>query len=298
MGRGEHEVKMKLAWLTDIHLNLASRLERRKFFNTISALECDALLIGGDIGESDSVCRYQRDLDALVPCNAYFVLGNHDYYRSSILQVRVEVSKLTRSSHRLHFLPDVKIVELTSKTALLGDGCWADGRFGDFRGSEVLLSDYIWIQEFNPALFIMSGGNELTSPHPGASISTGQYAKRTGLNIMQALGDEAARHIDHCLSKALKYYENLILLSHVPHFIEACWHEGLPCSEEILPHYSCKAVGDVLNRRAVLHRSKQIQVFCGHTHSGGEVWIAENLVVRADTAIYGYPDIQCTLEVA
>ena len=116
--------------------------------------------------------------------------------------------------------------------------------------------------------------------------------------MMQDLGDEAARHVDRCLSKALECYENVILLSHVPPFREACWYEGLACNEEILPHYSCKAVGDVLIRLAARHRSKQIQVLCGHTHSGGEVRIAENLVVRAGTAIYGYPDVQCTLKVA
>jgi predicted MPP superfamily phosphohydrolase len=40
---------MKLAWLTDIHLNFLDNSTRKKFYDEILTASCDALLISGDI---------------------------------------------------------------------------------------------------------------------------------------------------------------------------------------------------------------------------------------------------------
>ena len=42
---------MKLAWLTDIHLNFIDYDARLKFYNEITQKSCDAVLISGDIAE-------------------------------------------------------------------------------------------------------------------------------------------------------------------------------------------------------------------------------------------------------
>jgi hypothetical protein len=39
-------------------------------------------------------------------------------------------------------------------------------------------------------------------------------------------------------------------------------------------------------------------VLCGHTHSGGEVHVVENLRVVTGPAEYGKPEIQRVIEVA
>jgi hypothetical protein len=45
---------MKLAWLTDIHLNFLKVESRQKYYESILATGCDALSISGDIAEASS----------------------------------------------------------------------------------------------------------------------------------------------------------------------------------------------------------------------------------------------------
>ena len=57
-------------------------------------------------------------------------------------------------------------------------------------------------------------------------------------------------------------------------------------------------MGDVLLEAAQSHPKCQILVFCGHTHGGGEVQVAENLRVVTGPAEYGEPEVQEVVEVA
>ena len=71
-------------------------------------------------------------------------------------------------------------------------------------------------------------------------------SKEERLQRLQFLGDEAANYFRELLPKAFASYRNLVLLTHVPPFREACWHDGKISGYEWLPHFACKAVGDVL----------------------------------------------------
>ena len=53
-------------------------------------------LTPGDIGEADTLQKFLDELAAIAP--VYFVLGNHDYYRSSIAAVRGAMERLASSS--------------------------------------------------------------------------------------------------------------------------------------------------------------------------------------------------------
>ena len=64
-----------------------------------------------------------------------------------------------------------------------------------------------------------------------------------------------------------------------------------------LPFFSGKAVGDVLLEAAQLHPKCQILVLCGHTHNGGKVQVAENLLVVTGAAEYGEPEVQQVIQV-
>jgi Icc-related predicted phosphoesterase len=46
----------KIAWLTDIHLNFLDSEARKKFYSSIDQIECEAILITGDIAEAPRVC--------------------------------------------------------------------------------------------------------------------------------------------------------------------------------------------------------------------------------------------------
>jgi hypothetical protein len=97
-------------------------------------------MIGGDIGEADSVAPILAEFASAIEIPLYFVLGNHDFYRGSIANVRNIVARQCLSSAWLHWLPNSGVVPLTADTALIGHDSWADGRFGDFFGSDVGLN--------------------------------------------------------------------------------------------------------------------------------------------------------------
>ncbi len=265
---------MRIGWITDIHLNFVRSAERAAYYSTLTQEKLDALLLGGDVGEARSVNRYLSEMAEALTIPIYFVLGNHDFYGGSIAGVREHVARQAASSQWLHWLPQSGIVPLTAGTALVGHDSWADGRLGDFFRSEVLLNDYIRIAE------LLSSGKEE------------RFAK------LNALGDEAAEFLDRHVREAVDRFQNIIVLTHVPPFREACWHEGAISSDEFLPHFACRAVGERL-AEIMRHRpGRAMAVLCGHTHSPGFARILDNLVVRTGSAKYGTPVMQQVLEIA
>ncbi len=198
----------------------------------------------------------------------YFVLGNHDYYGGSIESVRERVIEICSKSKWLHWLPRSGIVQLSSDTCLIGHGGWADGRFGDYERSRVLLNDYLKIQNF---------------------IKAGHVGR---LALLNSLGDQAATYFQDVFPGALEQFEHVIVLTHVPPFKESCWHEGEISADDWFPHFSCKAVGDVLVKHMRNASEKKMTVLCGHTHSSGTCQILPNLEVKTGGAQYGKPEVQ------
>ena len=111
---------MKLAWATDIHLDHASEAIDEAFCADIADSGAEALLIGGDIGEANSLERWLHFVAERVHRPVYFVLGNHDYYGSDISGVRARMRALDASCAK--WLPHAGVVELSERTALVGHG--------------------------------------------------------------------------------------------------------------------------------------------------------------------------------
>jgi Icc-related predicted phosphoesterase len=263
---------VRIGWLTDIHLNFLSIERRSSFYTRIRNEKLDALLIGGDIGEADSVVPILTELAAAVGVPVYFVLGNHDFYHGSIAAVRQTITQCCASSPGLHWLPNMGVVPLTADTALIGHDSWADGRLGDFFGSEVMLNDYVLIEE-------MRG---LHKPQ--------RFAK------LKELGDQAAVFLEDHAREALGHWRNILVLTHVPPFRESCWHEGQISNGDYLPHFACKAVGDRLAALMLKHPHSNMTILCGHTHSSGATKILDNLSVLTGEAEYGQPKLQRILD--
>jgi len=258
---------VKLAWATDIHLNIAGHRAVETFLSSVRDADAEAVLVAGDIAEAPSIGRW---LAALRACGKplYFVLGNHDYYHGSIAEVR------GRMLSEPGWLPNANVVELTTASCLIGHGGWADGRLGDYAGSNVMLNDFFLIEEL-------------------AHLSRDER-----LVVLQRLGDEAAAHVRRVLSDALARYRHVVFLTHVPPFRAACWHEGQTSADDWLPHFTCKAIGDALTDLMGRHPDKQLTVLCGHSHGGGTVEVLPNLEVVTGGATYGAPQLQELLELA
>ncbi len=129
----------RLVWLTDLHLNFATKEALSRLVAEVQSTNPAAILIGGDIGEANSFAGFLQHLDDCLNVPIYFVLGNHDYYGSSLLQVREQASRITKDKSNLHWLPDCGVISLDTQTALIGHGGWGDARAADFCQSQVLL---------------------------------------------------------------------------------------------------------------------------------------------------------------
>ena len=134
---------MRCSWLTDIHLNFLKPLALKGFYDRVKAERPDALLISGDIAESDTVVRVLEELAQHTGAKVYFVLGNHDFYRSSIRIVRDDARRLKRAT----YLPDAEPIALSEQMQLIGIDGWGDARCGDIE-SKVQLSDWTLIEDF------------------------------------------------------------------------------------------------------------------------------------------------------
>jgi predicted MPP superfamily phosphohydrolase len=266
-------VLSRLAWATDIHLNFLSVEEVEAFCHRISALEPHALVVSGDIAEGPTIKGYLELLAREIERPIYFVLGNHDFYRSSIRRVRRIVSDLCREHDGLVWLGGSGVVELSSTVGLLGHDGWADGRIGSFFESKVVLNDYVLIEELS------------------------ELSTRARFERLNALGDEAADHLRTHLPGALERYEKVYVVTHVPPFREACWYLGEPSNDEWLPHFACRAVGDVLSGMAAEFPSREVTVLCGHTHGRGVARLSPNLVVRTGGAAYGEPVVEEVIDI-
>jgi len=262
---------VRLAWLTDIHLNFVEVPGREALYGSILETGCDAVLLTGDIGDAPALRRFLLEIESALEMPVFFVLGNHDFYHDSIRRVRRRVEALCENSPHLRWMPRAGAVILGPGTVLLGHDGWADGRYGDYHGSNLALNDYICIHELR------------------------NITKGDRLRQMQSLAGSAASFFRRTLPGALRRYRNVVVLTHPPPFREACRHDGGPSDEGSLPHFASKAVGDVLRGAMEARPDRSLTVLCGHTHSEARAWILPNLRVYAGGATYGAPEIQGVL---
>lgn len=255
----------KIAWLTDPHFNIAGIQRADALIAEVRTWSPDAILITGDLGESHDLEGW-LDLFDNTGIPTYFVLGNHDFYGSSIAQVRKNVTELCETREHLTWLAGVDVISLTPNTALVGHDAWGDARQGDPLASPVRLADFFAIADL--------------ANQPDQESMCAQLRRQ---------GDITAAHMERVLPMALETHAHVMVASHVPPFERAAWHEGNGSDKDWSPYFVCKAMGEVLLKYAAQYPTRQISVCCGHTHSGGEMWAAPNLRVRTGGATYRHP---------
>lgn len=264
---------MKLVWTTDIHLDSAGTKARNRFLEAINKQDPDKVLITGDIATGTTLIEELEWLEKSIHAPIHFVLGNHDYYESSISHVRSTLrSWLAKHSNstQLSWLDIEGAIPLTDTCALIGQGGWGDARNGDFLETPIRINDHRLIKEL------------------------------TGLERpilqqkLQQLGTEAALELKRKLESitiSKTDTEEIIVATHVPPFPEAAWYMGYSGAVDWIPDFTCKAIGDVLLSFAALNPAIQCTVLCGHGHHPGIVDMRENLRIHTGPAEYGKPTI-------
>jgi predicted phosphohydrolase len=258
----------QIAWLTDLHLNFVKdKSQVQSFLASVAAGEPDAVLIGGDIAPAKHLVKFLSFIDQVLQRPVYFVLGNHDYYYSSTKKVRGAVAQLCEQRTNLHYLTQTsEVIALGRRTALVGHDGWADARAGDYDDSQ-MINDYLCI----------------------ADLVNLEPAKRKAR--LQELGDEAATHVGEVLPGALRRYEHVLVLTHVPPFPECCFHKGKLLDAKWTPHYCCQALGEAVVAAAARRPRHRVTVLAGHLHSEGQYNPAANVSVLVAGAEYGHPAV-------
>jgi 3',5'-cyclic AMP phosphodiesterase CpdA len=280
---------MRLAWLTDIHLNFLKGAALGEYVAHVMSQEPDAIIITGDIAEAhnleDYLMVFEDSLKKFMPhCLLYFVLGNHDYYRSGVEPVRAGMEMLTLETDQLIWLQTSGVIALTPKVALIGHDGWCDARLGNYDRSNVRMGDFHGAPDQGFPLPLISDFIGLTH---------GELKRK-----LQDLGDEAGNHIREILPKALEKFEHCIVATHIPPFREAATYRGKVSNDNWLPFFTCKAVGDALVDVAQDYPDSHVTVLCGHTHSSSKIQIAHNLDVVTGHARYEKPTIQKIIEIS
>lgn len=267
---------MKLLWLTDIHVNFLNAHKRESFYSSLRlSKRPDVVVISGDIAESDSWMPVVYDIHRYTQIPVYFVLGNHDYYGSSISKER---NRARRLSH-----PDVKYLpanpsRFSNGVVIVGADGWGDTRSGDFGSGRVRLNDENYIEELRNA-----------SKHGREALGKAmrEIARRDTLKlskqIVEALKRPAAKTI--------------VVVTHVPPWAEASRYQGKISGENFRPFFVNQQLGQVLKLFALTNPKVRFIVLAGHTHGEYYKKMAENLEVYVGGAEYFYPKIANIIEV-
>ena len=263
----------RIVWSTDIHLNFVEQSMLDQYIGRLADAAPDHVVISGDIAESNSVVDHLAELNDRLDCTISFVLGNHDFYYGSIAQVRDDVRRLCWQRKGLIYLSEGQCVEIAEGVGMVGHDGWADARIGDYERSMIMMNDYRLIDE-------LAG-----------------LGKQERWPVLKALGDEAATALRRSLPPALDRFAHVFCITHVPPLRGACWYNGRISDDEWAPHFTCKAVGDVLLEITPQYPQSDVTVLCGHTHSTGECHPLPNMRILTGGAEYGFPAVNQVFQV-
>lgn len=297
---------LRVAWMTDPHLVFLTPSpnfpedDLTPFLRELAEQPFDVLVISGDISEAHMLESHLALLESHLQRPVYFVLGNHDFYWSSVERVSTAIKSYTEKSRCLRCLEFASVVELTPNTGMIGHGCWADGRFGSLYSSSKILNDWRLIEELNRC----TDGPELPPDAMDSRQARMKFLeRRLGSHEidmeklgqeLRRLGDVGAQHIARLLPDAFAKYPRLILVTHVPPFLP----EQPPQRwtwEEWAPHAGCKAVADVILEVMDAHPKQQLTILSGHVHREYRKAIRPNIDQRIGKAERGEPRINDTI---
>lgn len=258
---------MTIAWISDCHLDRAAPDAVESFLDTLRSFAPESVILTGDVSNASRlVADLERIADA-ARAPLHFVLGNHDYYGSSIGAVRDAVLALAERRTDIRWLPPAGPQRLNPETLLVGVDGWADGRHGDPLRTPLILNDDRLIAE--------------------VAAQRGRTAK---LVVKRILADADASRLATLLGRASDAAaRRIVVATHVPPFVEALAPGSRESHPDWHPLLVSGATGTVLRAFANAHPTIELEVLAGHAHRACQVSILANLKVRVAGARYGAP---------
>ena len=271
---------MKLAWATDIHLDTVGNLEQKISELSTASASAEAVLLTGDISVAPLLVDHLRALENELQKPIYFVLGNHDYYFSDVMTVRRKIVEVCRSMSFARYLASIVYFKIKDGVALIGHDGWYDALNGDAYNSEVVMNDWLKINDFSSAIRTSFAGKSLD--------------RSAIISVSRAICHASVSHIANGIKTAVRDKNNhIVVMTHVPPFKESYnsdKHRGLNVSSA-LPWYTSKTMGDMLLSAAKAYPRIKFTVLSGHSHSRYDEYLLNNLNVRVGKSAYGSPQI-------
>ena len=250
----------RLLWITDAHLDHLSPALEEEWLDQVVNAGSDMLLLGGDLANARGFNRILNLIKKEYPGQVALVAGNHDYYHTSIVALRAELT-IHHSERSVIFEPGCRTtpLPLADGIYLCGSGGWGDATAGCARASGMSLNDEWFIAE----------------------LRTHNLTKK-----LRELGAESANHLQIQLDAIPADATNVIILTHVPPWPDACWHQGRKSDALALARFCWQAGGTVISQAAGQRPQTQFIVLCGHTHSDG-IWQHQNITCHTAGSTYG-----------
>jgi predicted phosphohydrolase len=268
---------MRFAWATDLHFDATTDPEQSivTFARAVKSRNVQGLLLSGDTTNGRHLVYHLAVLERELQIPVYFVLGNHDVWFSSFDRTFRQTSELNGLSPFLKCLSRTSYQLVPeSRTAIVGHDGWYDAVQGRAMDSRFEMNDWKTIEEFK-----VFGGN-----------------RSQIIEHSRKLAAASVMHISKSIKDAVRYCDTIVVVTHVPPFVEACMHQGRPSDNEAVPWYSNTHLGVVLKAAANAYSNVKFVVLAGHTHGKCTFSVSGNMVCHVGEADYGNPVVQDVIE--
>lgn len=265
----------KYIWLTDTHFTYLKKSELVQFLVELEAHKADGIFLTGDISNGTNINKHLHWLANIVKVPVYFVLGNHDFYRTSFEQVENSMVGLMAEHSNLCYLTlTPEPIQLSENTALIGHDGWYDAGWREPSTSLVFISDWFLIREFRRLFTI-----------------------EEVLELIRARARQAATFLDMSLRKALETNSTVYLLTHFPPWPEQHEWWGKLTEWFWQPYNSSKIVADAVSSVMKDYPDKKVIILAGHTHNRRVVHPTPNIEQRVGAANLGKATIQEIIQI-
>lgn len=245
---------MRLAHITDTHLNRVEKIKRYSFYNSLQPY--DAVIHTGDISDGLNLYSHLSEMAEIFNKNIYFVIGNHDYWHSDFETIENKIQQLQTKHSNLHYLNDIyNLIQLNPTTCLIGDNSWYDAGWRFPKTPFIFLWDWKHIGDFNQL--------ETT---------------KEKYQLMKDLALQSSQRIFKKLTSALEQYQTIYLALHMPPYSEGWRNKILTPSQWFwAPYESSKLIARTIEDLANRNLYKKIIILSGHSHIERKEMISPNL---------------------
>lgn len=272
----EDKLNMKLAWLSDTHLDQVSSIDITRLCRGIAKEGADAIVITGNVSSGHQLVESLGYLETNAFMPVYYVLGQKDYSHTTIDKMRAVATAIETEEgyDPIVYVSTRGPVELTDTLTLVGLDGWGDLREGRKKNTRFLLRDHIAIKDFR------------------------KMDNDSIMGLLQNLADSDVRKARETLLEVLESGKDVLLLSSVIPFSELLEKDGDMPNDDMLAYYVCRVLGDTLLELADEYPDRKIRVLCGSMQTDSTHSPRENLTCETNSRDEDRLCVQKFLEVS